>query len=839
MKKVRFSLIVLISLCIGVYLLLTQWSFSPLRKLEVIEALPFDAPYGFQFKELPSMELLPLEADVRQGNYWNKVLDHLEILRLEERNKLLVWPAGRKAFNRQLFIYDFSGIDLPTEDWQSLGIQQTYYKGHAIFHLEDQNDQGIVISSYRNLLFLSHQSVYIEDALRELTDQNQAVDLAVDHPSTWTLPAKPALATSYYHFPYAAALFESATQQGLSYLIPMDWEGWGIHWDSKKEEAFFTAAVFWDKDQPLAISKQTGLRMGAALALIPAWAMDWEVLQLSNIQEVNKDLTNGRADWLSRYILPWAGDHIGWIDLMPTADDLSLAWLVPFQDSLLAEQSLQDFLEEAGELEREIYQTFELVQVNAENLFGAWRRGQELVQNPWWCRLGNYYIFAADQQGLRQLIDAYIVGQNMLQQDLPDNFLELETQWLRGMPCPEAWGKIIPSERKSILLSGKATRKRWEVKGYAASPSADLPQGPTVLWRSQLRGEVDAAPAFITAPKGPWRAMATDRSLGVYLLDQDGDLRWRKDIRGKRLSDIITLRRQGVPGTSILFNTDEALYQLDETGQALDNFPIFLQPMASTAVLAVDFQQEGIYEFFLPCLNGIYAFSEGGVPLAQWNPLPAPGRFSQSIQHLQAKTEDYLFGLNDAGVLFNWKRTGSEHFGPIQLSATNNPVGVDRGPDQLRVAIVDKEGLAQVVNMQGGQSGLPLAVGSDSTVQFCAGNFLGDARMDFVTLREDGLRLHYYTRQGFESGFHRELDIRPDLIFKVVAPGNAYDWIGTLRHDKQEIRLYDGNGQLVPGFPLAGSTPFKLYPLDGKGDFVLLVGHQDWLLAYRLGLKSL
>lgn len=829
----------LISLCIGVYLLLTQWSFSPLRKLQVIEALPFDAPYGFQFQQIPSMEMLPLEADIKQGDYWIEVLNHLGILHLKERDKMLVWPAGKEVFNRQLFIYDFNGIDLPTEDWQKFETQQTYYKGHEIFHLEDQSNKEIVLSFYRNLLFLSHQSVYIEDALRELTDQNQAVDLAVNHPSTWPLSSKRTSATSYYHFPFAEALFESATQQGLSYMSPMNWEGWGIHWDTKKEEAVFTAEVFWKKGEPLAVSKQTGLRMGAALALIPAWAMDWEILQLKDIQEVNKALTNGRADWLSRYILPWASDHIGWIDLMPTADALSLAWLVPFQDSLLAEQSLEGFLAEAGELDRELYQTFELVQVNAENLFGAWRRGEELVQNPWWCRLANYYVFAADQQGLRQLIDAYIVGQNMLQQDLPDSFLELETQWLRGIPCPATWSKIIPSGSTAMLLSGKAIRKRWEVKGFASRPAADIPQGPTVLWRSRLRGELDATPAFIEDAKGSWKAMATDRSQGVYLLDQDGDLRWRKDIRGKRSSDIYSLIRQGIPGNSILFNTDEALYQLDVTGQSLDNFPIYLQPKASTGVLAVDFQQEGIYEFFLPCQNGIYAFSEGGVPLANWNPLPAPGRFSQTLQHLQDRTEDYLLGFNDAGVLFNWKRAGTEHFAPIQLGLTANPMGVERKSGQLRVAVVDRAGLAQVVSMQGGQSGLPLAVGLDSTVQFCAGDFLGDARMDFITLREDGLRLHYYTRQGFEEGFHRELDIRPDLIFSVKAPGHDYDLIGTLHREKQEIRLYDGSGRLVPGFPLAGSTPFKLHPLDKSGNFVLLVGHQDWLLAYSLGLKSL
>lgn len=108
--------------------------------------------------------------------------------------------------------------------------------------------------------------------------------------------------------------------------------------------------------------------------------------------------------------------------------------------------------------------------------------------------------------------------------------------------------------------------------------------------------------------------------------------------------------------------------------------------------------------------------------------------------------------------------------------------------------------------------------------------------MDFVTLREEGLRLHYYSSRGFEAGFQQTLDLRPDLIFSVSVEGLAYDLIGTLHLEKEEIHLYDGEGKLLPGFPLAGSTPFMLHPLDIEGDYVLLVGHQDWLLAYRIKL---
>lgn len=803
----------------------------------MLEALPFDAPYGFSFHQLPDKDLLPLPEDVDQGKYWRGVLEHLGILVLEDRQKLLAWPAGWSDQSRQLFIYDRSGIDLPEMDWRTTGQQLTQYKGYPIYHLQDQASHPIVVASYRNLVLLSRQSVLIEDALRELTDQNQSVNHPAGHPAHWTKPPTQQLAHSYFHFPFANSFFQTQTKQGLSYLKVLSWEGWRIDWRSERDTSLiFEAEAFWQAGKRLPPAKRTGLRMGQALEIIPAWVEDWELLQFRDMRASHRNLQAGSTDWWSRYILPWAGDHIGWIDLMPTADAISLAWLVPCRDSLAAQESLNALLEEAGELNRDVYQTFELVQVNIENLFGAWRKGSELVQNPWWCKMANYYVFAADQQGLRQLIDAYIVGQNLLHLALPDDLLQLETQWLRGFPCPASWRSLLPEHSQALWLSGQSAGKGWRVQAFAATQAKDIPRGPTVLWRSQLRKVADLAPAIVPIDQGNWAVLATDRSGALYRFSQDGGQLWRKPLQGQRLSDIYHLKRSTAVGNTLLLNTNRALYQIREDGKDLDNFPLLLQPNSTAAVLAVDFQQEGIYEFFLPCENGIYAFSEHGVPLSNWNPLLVPGRFRQGLEHLQDPTSDYIVGMNTAGVLYSWKRSGQVHFAPIQLSPNTNSLGVQKNVLPLRVATVDRRGVAQVVNMKGEQFGLPLAVGSDSTVQFCAGNFIGDSRMDFLTLNQDGLQLNYYSNKGFETGFRQQLDQRPDQVFRLLVPGRSYDYIGTLDHTKEEIRLYNGKGELLPGFPLAGSTLFSLHPLDADGYFVLVVGKDDWLLAYRIQL---
>lgn len=819
------------------YLLLTQWSFSPLRKLKVLEALPFDAPYSFSYQNLSRTDLLPLSSVQTPAAYWEQVLDHIGILVLEDRQRLLAWPVGWEDEIRQLFVYDKSGIDLPIAKWAGDGQESTRYKGYDIYYLKDHLGKDIVVSSYQNLVLLSHQSVLIEDALRELTDQNQSTASQVDHPSQWAVKPLNGVTHSFFHFPFATPFFQTQTQQGLSYLAALNWEGWRIDWKLEhKNDEILNAVAFWKEGERLPVAKKTGLRMGAALEIIPAWAEDWELLQLRDVQQTNRQLQAGTTDWLDRYILPWAGDHIGWIDLMPTAEAISLAWLIPCRDSIVAQESLNDWLEEAGELNRNIYQTFELVQVNVENLFGAWRKGGELVQNPWWCKIADYYIFAADQQALRQLIDAYIVGQNLLQLTLPNDLLQLETQWLRALPCPPQWQALLPAESRSLWFSGSAKGKDWNIKAFAAKPSTETPKGPTVLWRIQVNAEVDQVPTIVPDVDQTWTVLTTDQAGNLYRHDQDGDLIWRKQLTGQRLSDIYCLPHQTANGYSFLLNTESNLYHLDATGQSVDNFPIRLQPVATAGVWPVDFQQEEIYEFFLPCENGIYAFSEQGVPLANWNPLAVSGRFEQRVHHLQGPTTDYLMAMNTAGVLYNWKRSGEAHFPPIQLTPTTNPLATQAIAGAFRVVAVDGQGLAQVINMEGEIFGLPLSIGSDSTVQFCSGNFIGDERMDLLTLSEDGLQLNYYSDKGFEKAFRRVLDQRPDQIFTVSVPGQALDYIGSLDESKREIRLYTGEGKPVLGFPLAGSTSFRIHPLDADGNFALVVGQGDWLLAYRIQL---
>jgi len=832
LKNGKLIVLSLFAVLIGGYALLKYLPASPFSEAKLTHALPFDTPYFIQFAHFPdSTSSLKSEVpDIEKTMYWTQVLTYLEITQLDGREKILAWPVGWEDNDRQLFIYDIKGIELPLKRWMSEGVKNTQYKGYSIYQVKDFAGVNLVIAQFKNLLLMSQQSLLIEDALRELSAQNEEGGEDHSSPEIWSHRISQERPSSYFNLNYAQSFFQDRNPQGWSHFRSTGMEWLQLSWEKNIDSSsgLFQAQA---ADAALTKSRKTGLRMGEVLGIIPAWVNNWEALQLADMAQTYQGLSKGQTDWFSRYVLPWAGEHIAWADLIQLGNPSGLTWFVPCKDTLIAEQSLEALLAEAGELDRINYQSYELVQGNIDKLFAAWHQGVATTQNPWWTKIGSYYVFAAEKQSLQQLIDAYIVGQTLLQLELPSDYISLETQWLRILPAPAPW-KL---NGDAVWLRGKPDNGVWEITGYRHLRSQKGETPPSIVWRSPLRTTVDRAPQVVDVSGTSAEILVTDQGNRLYCLDQQGEIRWQKPLEGTRLSSFFTLPQPQTGRKVLVFNTTRALYQLDDSGEAIKPFPLPLSPAATNGVTALDFQQEGIYQFYVACEAGIFGFSAAGVPLAGWNPLVTSGRFEQAIQHLQDRTHDYLLAMNRAGVVYNWKRSAEMYFPAIQTQATANPLGVEESRRLQRVVSVDSTGLAQFINMKGEQFSLSLPVGDNENVKFAFGNFTGDERSDFALTSGRQLALHYYSTKGLQEQFQIDLAREPDQLFSVeVFGGKAL--IGTLYHDRQEIELYDEQGRLLPGFPLAGSTPFSLYPLVGEREYLLVVGQEEWVIAYRISI---
>ncbi|MEZ5038530.1 MAG: hypothetical protein R2828_01505 [Saprospiraceae bacterium] len=838
MKK-KYSLLLFIAvLGVGLWFFLP---FSPFNKRVPADALPFDTPYFIPFRQFPDTTLgaEPYSSELMPSLYWEKTLEHLGILLIDNRKKVLAWPRGWDQPDRHLFIYDMEGTTLPIEQWQVAGGTVTHYKGFSIHHLTDLKGVHLALTQYKNLLLLSQQSLLIEDALRQLSANSMEAGPTLNLNKAWLDNQGANPATFLFHLPYAASFFQQNNAQGLSFFSAFQADWLQVEWlAATQAPAILSAKAQWAPHATsLVPSKHSALRMAGVLGIIPAWADNWEAIQLPDVAATYRRLNEGETDWFSRYITPWVGDHLAWIDLSTIRDKSNVSWLLPCKDSLVAQQSLAALLGEAGELSRVSYQSYELVQGNVDNLFAKWQNDPKgTLQNPWWVQIADYYIFAGDRQSLQQLIDVYLVGQTLLQQELPAPFIAEGSQWLRVLPTPPQWQQGALAAGGSIWLNGTLAAYGMAINGFSYQGNRQDAGYPTIAWRSALAAAVQGAPSVIPTGAQEWRVFAAAENDYLYKLDQQGKIEWQQKLNGPLLSKVQPILKKDAKQISLAFNSSKGLYHVDLQGKTLAPFPLLLDPPATNGLLAVDFHKEGNYQFFLACAEGIFAFSDEGIPLNAWNPLQVSGRFSEAFQHVQNETEDYLIAWNTAGVLYNWKRSTDLHFPPMQLNTGNSPLAIAFSDRQQQIVAVDATGLAQVVNFSGESFSLPLSVGDNTDVKFAFGNFCGDSRADFAVLSGRNLALHYYTEKGFEQKFRQQLEKAPDQVFTVKVGGREKALIGSLHMGSQEISLYDEKGQLLPGFPLAGNTPFDLTPLDEKGHYLLVTGQNEWVIAYRIAL---
>ena len=120
-------------------------------------------------------------------------------------------------------------------------------------------------------------------------------------------------------------------------------------------------------------------------------------------------------------------------------------------------------------------------------------------------------------------------------------------------------------------------------------------------------------------------------------------------------------------------------------------------------------------------------------------------------------------------------------------------------------------------------------------VQFCLGDVLADGQQDYIALSEQSLVTYTYTKSGrFEPVMDFVYPMAQDSIFTIEMAGLGKSLIGSYNEINATIHLVKGDGEVYPGFPLAGSTAFTVSPLFGTNTRILVVANGESIYAYKL-----
>ena len=352
-----------------------------------------------------------------------------------------------------------------------------------------------------------------------------------------------------------------------------------------------------------------------------------------------------------------------------------------------------------------------------------------------------------------------------------------------------------------------------------------------------LGNAVAIQPAVFTNPQsGEVEIFVQDASRTAYLLSKAGRILWRRELGEPIQSQIWQLDLNSDEETQFAFSTASGIYVVDHEGEDVAGFPLRLQTPASNGVTVIDFFNSNEYEFFIACENGVaYGFNERGSPGEGWRPKTGVGVVRHPLTHFQAKGKDFLVLLDTAGMLNVFQKNGEYRFPKKDLASKFlQAPDFQADGDSYRIVVCDEKGRVTVTNLEGAGFNLSLNVAKKQSVKFAFGNVTGDERKDYLALSGSDLAVFFYEKSSFKKAFSLAFGQPQDAVFAVQWVGREKALVGTVCEAKSQISLLDGEGKLLPQFPLAGTTEFSIVDLLGDGKPVILTGNGASVVAYSL-----
>lgn len=720
------------------------------------------------------------------------------------------------------------------------------FHGHTLYTVWFSKEERMVICQIDNLVLFSRFSYLLEEAIVQ-TEQS----------SSWWAnrkyvnELKPDAPFRLFIRPEALAPSLQRKTNPLLRQIPelfsQNVEWLGMAWDGirvtmlAETKGFLSQLATWGT-----------VPRSSVYAVVPDHTAILGWIGNADAQVLADALGDANSSDFKTYVSPWLGNGVALAITEPHSPGFGEDQLLflSLKDSALAMQRLRAYGSKQGTLRQETYQTFDVFEFLSPSIIAPLVGEQQRFKNPACVILPGYVVFAASRSALEVCIDKYVVNQTLA--NTPDCI-----QLLNQLPA-ECNGTIILNAQYFNLLSqnflsdisfenNKSDLQKILKTGFSGAVlTAEQPgklslqwaaQAPTdpvfqtgIIWKTPLAAAVQTAPFVIKTASGAF-ILVQDSDEQLYCLNEGGTILWRRQMEGPLLSSVQSIATSKGGDVQFAFNTANHLWLLDEKGQDVGRFPIELRSPATNGVLAVDFDKNLKFNYFIACKNGnLYGFDHTGSALPGWNPNSSAGQVVYPIRHFQQADKDFLIALNSAAQLKVFGRNGQSRFPPVSLSGQFAcPPQVDENPKASRIVCFNTQGKVFVCNTEGAVFSLQLGASSPKSRGVFA-PLLGDGRFDFALLQDKKLTVHGYEGAALRKAVNMQLPVAQDTIFEIE--GHR---IGLLNRAKRQIYLLDSNGKMHPDFPLAGTGPFEVQHLrSGSKESLLIVGNGNQLYAYTI-----
>ncbi|MCC6725320.1 MAG: hypothetical protein IT258_12510 [Saprospiraceae bacterium] len=747
---------------------------------------------------------------------------------------------------------DLDAILGKNRDWR---VRKSIFKDHDVFTVKT-GEEEFALARYRNLLLFARHAYLVENALSQLGRPADAICrnsgfsslTKGDSKSENSLPIWLNLAELGPQF---SPLLDPANVHSMDGLSSLS-RWFRLDLPLINKAATWHGAFSLAEGHPImdANAKGKAHSYQQALAALPDNLAAFAWLACSRI---TADKETGL--WRT-YLAPWAADEVAVAYGEPLEAGASEQFLlIKTKDQKAAESKLEALAKRLESSEVADFQVFKIRRFNGlplDKMLGL----SSQMSNPYGTVLGDYVLFSNSKNGIERWLEKYLAGQTFAKkaeflQSLQG--LEAAPDGLFHFSSDQAWPLVSPLFNEELLAkigrnplnfsqltatftrSGKVCNLQFTTPATSAKAQETAPAN--ILWKVPLGNSAAIAPAVFKNPQsGEVEIFVQDASHTIYLLSKAGRILWRRDLDERILSKIWQLDLNSDEETQFTFSTANGIYVVDHAGEDVAGFPLRLQTPASNGVTVIDFFKSHEYEFFIACENGsAYGFDERGSPVEGWRPKTDIGTVKHPMTHFQAKGKDFLVLLDTAGMLNVFQKNGEYRFPKKDLQAKIlQAPDFQADGDSYRIVVCDEKGRVTVTNLEGAGFNLALNVGKKQSVNFAFDDVMGDDRKDYLALSGSDLAVFFYEKSSFKKGFSHAFEQPQDAVFTVKWAGREKALVGTVCEAKSQISLLDGEGKLLPQFPLAGTTKFSVVDLLGDGIPVVITANGASVVAYSL-----
>ena len=353
------------------------------------------------------------------------------------------------------------------------------------------------------------------------------------------------------------------------------------------------------------------------------------------------------------------------------------------------------------------------------------------------------------------------------------------------------------------------------------------------LWAFNLDSTVFFKPQLVTDNDTKTKKIiAFDNASNMYLIDIDGSLLWKVQLKEKPISKVFIVDYFNNKKNGYMFNTKSYIYLIDRAGKNIEDFPVKLGDASTAPMTVVYYANDKNYRLIVPCGNKIYNYLKNGSVNKGWTKVKTKSEIYKEITHLEFNGTDYLAVSDKDGYVYVTDRKGVEKIKiktPFTASSYSAFYSVKSGKTSKQsILTTDNTGNLVFISSSGEVEKKTIARFS-ALHYFMYEDFNNDHSKEYIFLDNNKLSVFNTDMKPICSyTFPSEISTAPEFIKDAGSNG----FIGVVSVKAKKIYLLGQNCSLKDGFPLNGATPFVIESLNNDGSLNLLVGLERTVYNY-------